>query len=188
MTLIQTIRADGYAVETYQFPTVLDERSAHSNVMAKTLGIPPLLADREVLMLYTSFFPKYPDSILWSYAQQCQAAGVGSTGGGVEIEGLPALKTMRWIDLKRDLLLASQTVKNLYIFSLEGCITNNFMDRLVKLDWDARVIPPARSAMGISLIRKVGQGLLWTLSHPFEALLGLMIGTQLIKKLRKLLS
>ncbi|MRS05434.1 hypothetical protein EG832_19800, partial [bacterium] len=64
--LIQYIRADGFAVETYQFPTVVDERKARSNVIAKTLGIPALSADREVLMLYSSFFPAYQDSILWS--------------------------------------------------------------------------------------------------------------------------
>ena len=183
--LIQSIRADGYAIETYQFPTVVDERKAKSHVLAKTLGIPSLNADREVLMLYASFFPSYGDSILWSYAKQCQAVGVGSTGGGVEIEGMPPLKTMHWIDLKRDLLLASKAVDNIYIFSLEGCVMNNFMDRLLDLDWSTQVIPPERSALGISLIRKVGQGLLWTLSHPLEVMLGLIVATSFMKLMRK---
>ncbi len=183
--LIQSIRADGYAVETYQFATVVDERKAKSTVLAKTLGIPALFADREVLMLYSSFFPEYQDSILWSYAKECQAVGVGSTGGGVEIEGMPPLKTMRWIDLKRDLLLASKAVDNIYIFSLEGCVNNNFMDRLLDLDWSTEVIPPERSAMGISLVRKVGQGVLWTLSHPLEVAIGVIVGTNFLKLLRK---
>ena len=186
--LIQNIRIDGYPVETYQFPTVLDERSAKSNVLAKTLGIPALPSDREVLMLYTSFFPYYRDSILWSYAQQCQAVGVGSTGGGVEIEGVPPLKTLRWIDLKRDLLLSAQTVKNVYIFSLEGCVNNNYMDRLVNLDWDTQVIPPDRSATGISLIRGFLQGLLWIFSHPLEFIVGILMGSLIIKTLKRLVS
>jgi len=186
--LIRSIRADGFAVETYQFPTVVDERAAKSNVLAKTLGIPPLSADREVLMLYSSFFPGYQDSILWSYAKQCQAVGVGSTGGGVEIEGVPPLKTLRWIDLKRDLLLASKAVDNIYIFSLEGCVANNYMDRLLDLDWNTEVIPPERSAMGISLVRKAGQGLLWTLSHPVEVALGIVVGTSFLSLMRKLFS
>lgn len=186
--LIQSIRADGFAVETYQFPSVVDERAAKSNVLAKTLGIPVLPADREVLMLYTSFFPVYADSIIWSYAKQCQAVGVGSTGGGVEIEGVPPLKTLRWIDLKLDLLLASKAVDHIYIFSLEGCVTNNYMDRLLDLDWTTEVVPPERSAMGISLIRKVGQGLLWALSHPLEVAIGIVIGTSFINLMRKLFS
>ena len=184
--LIQSIRTDGFAVETYQFPTVMDERKAKSSVLAKSLGIPPLSADREVLMLYASFFPAYGDSILWSYAKQCQAVGVGSTGGGVKIEGMPPLKTMRWIDLKRDLLLASKAVDNIYVFSLEGCVANNYMDRLLDLDWSTQVIPPVRSAMGISLIRRVGQAVLWTLSHPLEVALGLIVASSFMKMLRKL--
>ena len=186
--LIQSIRADGYPVETYQFPTVLDERAGRSDFLAKTLGIPALNSDREILMLYSSFIPAYGDSILWSYAPQCKAVGVGSTGGGVEIEGVPPLKTLRWIDLKRDLLLAGQVVENIYIFSLEGCVTNNYMDRLLDLDWNTQVIPPHRSAMGISLVRKIGQGLLWVLSHPLEVLLGILVGTRLLAQLKKKLS
>lgn len=186
--LVQSIRADGFAVETYQFPTVVDERAAKSNVLAKTLGIPTLFSDREVLMLYSSFFPAYEDSILWSYSKQCQAVGVGSTGGGVEIEGVPPLKTLRWIDLKRDLLLASKAVDHIYIFSLEGCVTNGFMDRLCDLDWSTGVIPPERSAMGISLVRKIGQGVFWALSHPAEVITGIIIGTSFMRLIRKLFS
>jgi hypothetical protein len=183
--LIHTIRSDGFAVETYQFPTVIDERAARSNVLAKTLGLFSLRSDREVLMLYSSFFSNHGDSILWSYAQQAKAIGVGSTGGGVELEGMAPLKIMRWIDLKRDLLLASQVVDNLYIFSLEGCVNNNYMDRLINLDWDTQVIPPFRSAMGISLIRRIGQAILWVLSHPFEVLAATLVGNHIIKRLKK---
>jgi hypothetical protein len=183
--LIQNIRADGFAVETYQFPSVVDERAARSNILAKTLGIPPLPADREVLMLYSSFFTDYQDSILWSYARQCHAVGVGSTGGGVEIEGVAPLKTLRWIDLKRDLLLASKAVDHIYIFSLEGCVANNYMDRLLDLDWNTEVIPPERSAVGISLVRKVGQGVLWALSHPLEMFTGMLFGALFMRLMRK---
>ena len=186
--LIQNIHADGFAVETYQFPTVIDERTARSNVLAKTLGIPALPADREVLMLYSSFFPVHADSILWSYAKEAKAVGVGSTGGGVEIEGVPPLKTLRWIDLKRDLLLASKAVDHLYIFSLEGCVEQRFLDRLLNLDWDTDVLPPERTATGISLVRKVGQGVLWSLSHPFETFFFTILITRFFKGLARLLS
>jgi hypothetical protein len=184
-TLVRAIQADGYAVETYQFPTVVDERQAKSNVFAKTLGLPVIESDREVLMLYSSFFPAHSDSILWSYACQAKAVGVGSTGGGVEINGLPSLKTMRWIDLKRDLLLASQVVDHVYIFSLEGCVTNHYMERLIDLDWNTQVIPPFRSAQGISLIRKIAQGLLWSLSHPIQFLIGLLMISTIYQQIRK---
>lgn len=186
LALIHAIHGDGYAVEAYQFPTVVDERKSRSNTLAKTLGLLSLPVDREVLMLYSSFFPKFSDSILWSYSQASRAVGVGSTGGGVEIEGFPPLRTMRWIDLKRDLLLASQHAEHLYIFSLEGCVNNQYMDRLIDLDWLTQVIPPVRSAMGISLIRKVGQSFLWALSHPLELVLVLLVGKKILTFLNKL--
>lgn len=186
--LVRNIKAAGYAVETYQFPTVVDERSARSSILTKTLGLPAVDCDREVLMLYSSFFPTHADSILWSYALQTRAVGVGSTGGGVEIEGVPELKKLRWIELKRDLLLASQHAEHLYIFSLEGCVASGFMERLINLDWDTQVIPPVRSALGISLIRKVFQGLLWSLSHPLEFLLGVFLVSKVYRALRKLFS
>ena len=187
-TLIQQMHMDGFAVETYQFPTVIDERAAQSIVLSKTLGLTTLSADREVLMLYSSFFPKYSDSILWSYVQQAQAVGLGSTGGGVELEGIPGLKTLRWIDLKRDLLLAAQRVDHLYIFSLEGCVENKYMHRLLDLNWETAVIPPARQAAGITLVRKTAQGFLWALSHPIESFFGIVFLISLIKWLNKLFS
>jgi len=96
--LIARIRDDGYAVETYQFPTVIEERRANSTLLARLFGLPALDADREVLMLYSSMFDRAGEAILWSYAREIDAVGVGSTGGGVSIEGLPTLhKCVGWI-------------------------------------------------------------------------------------------
>lgn len=184
--LINQIRWDGFAVETYQFPLIVDERAAKSHVLLKTLGLPSLDCDREVLMLYSSFFPVQSDSILWSYAKEAQAVGVGSTGGGVEIAGLSPLKTMRWIDLKRDLLLAAKAVKHVYIFSLEGCVQNRFMDRLCNLNWQTEVRPPEKPAAGIWIIRRVFQGLLWVFSHPIDAILGIIFIKAAWNLLRKI--
>jgi hypothetical protein len=62
--LIGQIRLEGYAVETYNFPFVVEERKADSRIISRALGTPPLEADREVLMLYSSFFPKGGEAIL----------------------------------------------------------------------------------------------------------------------------
>lgn len=170
-SLIRQIHSDGYAVEVYQFPFALDERAARSTVLTRLLGTPPLEADREVLMLYSSFFNGYSDAVLWSYAQQASSVGVGSTGGGVEIEGVPPLKTMRWIDLKHDLLLARQSTNKIYIFSLEGCVENNYLDRLEALDWSTPVPIPTAKSRHITFYRKVLQAMLWIFSHPYQSLL-----------------
>ena len=170
-SLVRQIRSDGYAIEVYQFPFVLDEREAHSTVLTRLLSTPPLEADREVLMLYSSFLGSHADSILWSYARQASSVGIGSTGGGVKIEGVPPLKTLRWIDLKHDLLLAHQSTNRLYVFSLEGCVENNYMDRLENLDWDTPVPIPTSKSRHITFYRKVLQSMLWIFSHPYHSLL-----------------
>jgi len=164
--LIRQIQSDGFAVETYQFPTVVDERMADSTVLGRCFGIPPLDADREVLMLYTSMFNRAGEAVLWSYASQATAVGVGSTGGGVSMEGVPSLKKLRWMELKRDLLIASHHARHLYIFSLEGCVEQNLMDRLETLDWQTPQGVPARKAQEIRLFRRVLRSVLWMFSHP----------------------
>jgi hypothetical protein len=172
--LVQIIRSDGFPVESYQFPTVVEERAARSNVLSKILGIAPLNTDREVLMLYSSFFPSRGESILWSYARNCKAVGIGSTGGGVELDGMPALKILRWIDLKRDLLLANQLVKNIYVFSLEGCAKQGYLNRILLLDWETPIQPPIAGARKISILRNCLIGILWIFSHPIEILLSII--------------
>ena len=170
-TLITLIRNDGFAIETYNFPFVIEERAASSHILSRTLGTPALDADREVLMLYSSFFPENGDAILWSYAHQAKGIGIGSTGGGVEIEGIPALKILRWVDLRRDMLIASKFTNHLYIFSLEGCVENSYLDRLEALDWNEEIHLPVNEGQKVTLVRKALQSLLWILSHPLEIIL-----------------
>jgi hypothetical protein len=164
--LVNLIRSDGYPVETYNFPIVVEERKASSEILARALGTPALDADREVLMLYSSFFDQNGDAILKSYARDSQGIGLGSTGGGVELEDGQPLSSMRWIDLRRDLLIAKEYSDHIYIFSLEGCVEKEFLDRLLEFDWSATVKVAPRDLRKINVIRKLGQGLLWALSHP----------------------
>lgn len=169
--LIAQIHEDGYAVETYQLPSVVDERKAHSSTLARLFGLPTLDVDREVLMLYSSIFGKAADAVLWSYASDANAIGVGSTGGGTMIDEMPPLRKLRWLELKRDLLMASKQANHLYIFSLEGCVEQNLMDRLEGLDWDTLQSVPAARSHEITLIRKAIQSVLWILSHPTTSFL-----------------
>lgn len=170
-TLINLIRTDGYPVETYNFPVVVEERKASSEIISRVLGTPPLDSDREILMLYSSFFDRNGDAVLWSYARQAEGIGLGSTGGGVELENGEPLPSLRWIDLRRDLLIAKQFSKYLYVFSLEGCVQNDYLDRIIDLDWDAKIQMPREEITKINLLRNLLAGLLWILSHPLVILL-----------------
>ncbi|MHC1741104.1 MAG: hypothetical protein AB9897_08355 [Anaerolineaceae bacterium] len=183
-SLINQIRIDGYPVETYNFPFVVDERLADSNIFSKVLGTPPLEADREVLMLYSSIFKNNGDAVLWSYAHQAQAIGLGSTGGGVDLADGEPLRSLRWIDLRRDLLISKNFTKHIYIFSLEGCVKNGYLERLVNFDWNVEVTPPTNTGSRVTFLRKLLQFFLWFFSHLEYLLLPMLFLSLLMKKKR----
>lgn len=169
--LAVNIRDDGYFVESYHFPFILDERKAKSTVIQRISGVVDVPVDREVLMLYSSFFRPIGQSILWSYAQQAEAIGIGNTGGGVVLEGRKKPEVyLSWEEFSTDLRLAWQTRKPIYVFSLEGCVEQGFLSRLVTFEWDAEVRFPKQKL--VNSARNVLSGLLWLAQRPILALTG----------------
>jgi hypothetical protein len=171
--LIAQMHLDGYFVESYQFPLIADERKAHSDLIRKLCGILDLGVDREVFMLYSSFAPSMGAGMIASYARDTHAIALGSTGGGVEIEGQGELAAMDWPALKRDLLLASRSTDNLYIFSLEGCLRQGFLDKLARLDWEENEIAPIQQTRNMGLFRTAIQTVAWAASHPLWVIVGI---------------
>ncbi|MGD0708917.1 MAG: hypothetical protein ABSA51_10745 [Anaerolineaceae bacterium] len=172
--LVTQMHLDGYFVESYQFPLIADERKAHSDLIRKVCGILDLAVDREVFMLYSSFAPELGAGMIESYAPDTRAIALGSTGGGVEIEGQGELRAMDWAALKRDLLLAARFTDNLYIFSLEGCLRQDFMDKLAHMDWGQRETVPIQETRNMNLIRVALQAIAWTVSHPLWVIVGFL--------------
>ena len=174
LQLVQTIQNDGWKVESYQFPLIVDERRARSRFI-QTLGrIIDLPVDREVLMLYSSFFRPHGAVILASYASEAGGIGLGVTGGGVDTDGLVDSRPLDWNELQRDLLLASQYSDQLYIFSLEGCIRQGLLEKISQLDWSQKVMLPSADTQRIQRYRTLMRAFLWTTAHPW-ALIGLLV-------------
>jgi hypothetical protein len=180
--LVAQIHADGYLVEGYHFPLIVDDREAGSSVLQRVAGLVEIPVDREVLMLYSSFFRPHGHSILWSYAQEAQAIGIGNTGGGVQAGALENVPYLSWDEFATDLRLARRSGKPIYVFSLEGCVNQGFLPRLVTFDWQAEVELP-RTAL-VSAGRGGLKGLLWAIERPVVLLAGLagVIGTVLMIK------
>jgi hypothetical protein len=178
--LIDRIRADGRRVENYQFPVLADERWARSTLLQRLLGLVDIKTDREVWMLYTSVFPGIGPGILWSYAPEAPAIGVGSTGGGPDIPGHPQVPALNWAEFSRDLRLARNWCDDLLVHSLEGCVRQGFLGPLRSFDWQPTADPPetARIAAGL---RRVLRGILWTSARPWRVVGGmaLLIGLSL---------
>lgn len=170
--LVTQIRSDGYPVESYEIPFMADERKAGSTLLRRVLGLVDIPVDRDVFMLYSSFLGKTGDALLWSYGPEAAVIGVGSTGGGVEMgAGMPVLT---WDALARDLRLARQLGKDIFVFSLEGCVRQGFLPRLAELDWNAPASPPPDEDIAqVSAIRRALQTVLWAAAHPLAVLLAL---------------
>jgi len=172
--LIERIHTDGYQAENYQFPLIADERWAGSTLLQRLLGLVDVRTDREVWMLYTSVFPGgIGPGLLWTYAPQAQAVGVGSTGGGPDIPGHPQVPALDWDALARDLRLARHWCDDLLIHSLEGCVGQGFLPRLRSFDWGQAEAPPKTARLAAGL-RGGLRALLWATAHPWR-LLGLAV-------------
>jgi len=98
-----------------------------SSVIRRLAGLVDLPeADREVLMLYSSFLRPWGQGILWSYGSQAQGIGVGITGGGVDVEGMLDPRPLNWSELQTDLLLATSTAKIYSSSAWKAAYSKNF--------------------------------------------------------------
>ena len=171
--LVARIRSDQYAVDSYVLPFILGERRVGSTLLRRCAGLVDVPSDREIAMLYSSFVRPGGEGFLWSYAPDAKAIGVGSTGGGVEIEGLGDSRPLDWDEFSRDLRLAQRWSDDLFVFSLEGCVRQGFLSRLKTLNWDAPVYPPLRMARRADLVRRAFRAVLWTSAHPITSIAAL---------------
>lgn len=183
--LIQKIHQDNYIVESYQFPYIVDERKTGSKLLQKILGVLDLKTDYEILMLYSSFMRSISPGTLLNYAKDAQGIGIGSTGGGVEfLSHIPALN---WNEFQRDLILAKQQHKDIYIFSLEGCVENGFLPKLINFDWNLPIDYSKTNYLFVKILRAILQFSLWSIAHPIPLLFFLMVLILIIFISRQLL-
>jgi hypothetical protein len=186
--LVNRIRADGYRVDSYQFPFIAEERLAGSTLLQRVAGLVDLKVDREVWMLYTSFFRPNGAGLLASYAPQAQAIGLGVTGGGVD-PGFAPPPDLSWEELARDLRLAWYWCDDLHIFSLEGCVQRGFLPRLKSFAWDFPILLPESSQARVDAWRDSVRSALWVNAHLTAILAmiggGILLGVSLGRYLRK---
>jgi len=171
--LVNQIRADGYLVESYQFPIIADERQSGSTFLQRMAGLVDINVDREVWMLYSSFLRPNGAGLIASYAPEAQAVGLGSTGGGVDIE-FGSFEPLDWDELARDLRLSWHWCEDLYVFSLEGCVEKGFLEQLKQFTWDYPILMPHTSQARVDGWRRALRSSLWLTAHMKAILLGLV--------------
>ena len=156
--LVREIRADGFAVETYQLPLLLDERATGGSLLQRTLGLVDVAADREVLMLYRSLLPApLGDWLVAAYGPEAQAIAVGITGGGVPfvLDALGA-RLLRGPSLVQELRRARRYSERLYVFSLEGCVQQGELEALCALAIEPAAPEPLVALAGRLSRRAIG--------------------------------
>ena len=204
--LVQQVQLDGYLVESYQLPVMLDERMVGSSLIQKVAGLVELRVDREVMMIYTSALRPYGAGVLWNYGREyaqlepghragrsshrarfagIPAIGVGSTGGGVDIDFVDG-PPLEWPEFARDLQYAWHWCNDIYIFSLEGCVQHGYLSRLKEFDWEGPLLYPTQQSMLVGRWRRFLRSILWVSAHPFIVLTGLLGGVWLLARLRRL--
>ncbi len=130
--LVEQIRRDGRAVETYHLPHLLDERRAGSTLLRRTFGLVDIPADIEVHMLYASYLGAAGAR---AYFSEAPAIALGVTGGGVNAaDDSQSGRLLNWDRLEAD-LLAAAAARDVYIFSLEGCVWHDLLAPLRRMDW-----------------------------------------------------
>jgi hypothetical protein len=192
-TLVTQMHLDGYRVESYQFPFILDERRVRATLLQRLFGLVDLAVDHEVLMLYSSLMGGVGAGLLWSYGQEVAARGggigIGSTGGGVEV-GVE-IQPLTWSEFTRDLRMARRLTDDVFIFSLEGCVSRGFLPWLAELEMsqvqepssEAERLPAMLPAVQVG--RTVFRGMLWAAMHPLEIATTLTAGVALAAVLRR---
>jgi len=170
--LVYQMRMDGFRVDSYHLPFIIDERKVGASLIQRVVGLLDLPSDREVLMLYSSMIRPYGPGVLWSYAPEAESVGVGVTGGGVQMEGVSEFRPLDWVEFARDLRLACRQSDDIHVFSLEGCVQQGFLERMKTFDWEGPVTLPLDQARKTNVVRKGLQGVLWGSAHPLLVLAG----------------
>ena len=170
-SLIARMHSDGYDVHSYEFFFAADERLTGSSLLSRLFGLAHVTADKHVGMLYSSFFRPYGVTVLETYVKAFDSAGIGITGGGVELEGLKDKAPLNWDELSQDLRIAAKSVRDIHIFSLEGCVQQGFLERLDGFDWARKPAPQSNVwSLLIPVLRSFALSGLWILAHPALAL------------------
>ena len=168
------MQADGYLVDTYQFPFLADARKVHSTLLERLFGIVDVRGNREVLMTYSSFNHPIDSALVWAYAPEAQAVAIGSTAGDADPSG--RFGPLSWEEFARDARVASHFSSVVGVYSLEGCARRGFLPRMTMIGWGQSVTIPADAIRRVYRLRGRIQSVLWTGSHLPYLAIGLLLG------------
>lgn len=184
--LVAEMHADGYRVDSYIHPVIVDERKAGSTLLRRLTGVVDVPVNREVWMVYTSQFRSLGVGLLGSYGPEAQSLALGVTGGGVDL-GIGDPRPLTWEEFSRDLRLAWYWCEDIHVFSLEGCVEQGFLKKMVNFAWDQPILIPETAIQRVNNLRSTLSTLLWLSVNLKYMLLGALAAVTLVIGLRRYL-
>lgn len=133
-TLVYQMQSDGFEVESYIYPYLLENKSKG---LRKLAGLVHVETDKEVPMIFSSHNTNSEQNLLHSYARthNLKSVGIGSTGGDFSVHGIKAPESLNWDDTKLDLQTAYNFANDIYLFSLEGCAKQDMLEEILNMEW-----------------------------------------------------
>ena len=170
--LVREMEADGYRVESYIIPMIDDEREAGTTSFQKLTGLLDIETPVTIPMAYTSATGN--PAIIQVYHHPGMPLGLGSTGGGVVIEGMSA-PVISWDNLERDLLISNRLTSEVVIFSLEGAWEKGWLSKIASIDYSQPVPDIHEKVEAFDDTRKIFRSIFLALDHPLSFTITLAI-------------
>ncbi len=162
--LVEKMNSDGYIVESYIMSFIYEEREKKTTSVQKLLGIVDIKTEKEIPMSYTSAMGN-PAIIPINHRDHMPIA-LGSTGGGVKIEGIE-LASLSWDELERDLLIASKLTDEIHIFCLETSVQKGFLTKIKNLDFEQKAPDLTIETEKQKKVNFIVRFIIVILNHPF---------------------
>jgi len=175
-TVVTQMRADGFAVESYEIPFVRDDRVSGSTIARRLLGLPDLAADRTVIQLYSSNVRPYGPGLIATYAPEASSVLIGSIAADGHNRPLSENELLR--DLGH---VAACGVTHIYIADMQAVYAvPGLADLIVAQAWRTQTLPPTDEVHHqVSRMRAGVRALLWAGARP-AVLLPLLIPVLLL--------
>lgn len=162
--LIARIKRDGFSVESYIIPFILEERFKKAEGLQRLTGIVDIETDTEIPMLYTSAMKN--GALIPLYHIKGMPIALGSTGGGVKI-GDFELASLTWEELERDIKVASGLTDEIVIFCLESSAAKGFLPKIAAIDFDAPVPDVSEGTKKVERMKSITKAFVTVLDHPY---------------------
>jgi len=128
--MVETIRADGYEVSTFNYPYLIDDRKDGDDSIAEMFHVAFVDSDIDAYMTYRSFFK---DSGLGTGSGNVASYAVELSGGSASL-GSYMKDYLDETHLEADMRIAARTSPVVHLYNLEALVMHGWLEGLSEID------------------------------------------------------